>query len=163
VEGRPGALPLLQFALTEVWKRRDVRRLTREAYIELGRDDNGEPRGIEGGLDRRANEIYRALTPEDQGLCRRLVPRLVRPGEGAREATKRRVTYKELLPKDPERAGAVRKLVDALAAQETRLLTTEGDEGAGGAVEVAHEALVRGWTQLRLWLSEEGEGIRVQR
>ena len=40
VEGQPGALPLMQFALTEVWKQRDVRRLTLRAYDELG--------GIEG-------------------------------------------------------------------------------------------------------------------
>ena len=36
VEGQPGALPLMQFALTEVWKKRDVRRLTLRAYDELG-------------------------------------------------------------------------------------------------------------------------------
>ncbi|HKM52727.1 MAG TPA: toll/interleukin-1 receptor domain-containing protein, partial [Isosphaeraceae bacterium] len=42
VKGQSGALPLLQFALTGVWRKRDVRRLTREAYIELGRDKNGQ-------------------------------------------------------------------------------------------------------------------------
>ena len=36
VEGQPGALPLMQFALTEVWKKRDVRRLTLRAYDEWG-------------------------------------------------------------------------------------------------------------------------------
>jgi hypothetical protein len=36
VEGRSGALPLLQFALTEVWKKRDVRRLSLRSYNELG-------------------------------------------------------------------------------------------------------------------------------
>ena len=40
VAGQPGALPLLQFALTEVWRKRDVRRLTLRAYEELG--------GVEG-------------------------------------------------------------------------------------------------------------------
>ncbi len=48
VKGQTGALPLLQFALTEVWKKRDVRRLTLRAYEELGKDDQGRPRGIEG-------------------------------------------------------------------------------------------------------------------
>src|SRR5262249_541656 len=52
VVGQPGALPLLQFALTEVWRRRDVRRLTLQAYTELGKDDQGRERGIEGVLDR---------------------------------------------------------------------------------------------------------------
>ena len=41
VAGQAGALPLLQFALTEVWKRRDIRKLKLRAYEELG--------GVEGG------------------------------------------------------------------------------------------------------------------
>ena len=98
VEGQPGALPLLQFALTEVWKKRDVRRLTLRAY--RAGEGPGRARGIEGVLEHRANEIYRNLTPEDQELCRRLFLRLVQPGEGT-EDTKRRVSYRELLPDDP--------------------------------------------------------------
>ena len=54
VEGRPGAPPLMQFALTEVWKRRKARRLTLRVYEELG--------GVEGALQHRADEIYRAST-----------------------------------------------------------------------------------------------------
>ena len=116
VKGQPGALPLLQFALTEVWKKRDVRRLTLQAYTELGKDDKGEQRGIEGVLDHRANEIYQRLEPGDQDLCRRLFLRLVQPGEGT-EDTKRRVPYRDLLPNDPARAEAVRKLVQTLASR----------------------------------------------
>ena len=162
VEGQPGALPLLQFALTEVWKKRDVRRLTLRAYTELGKDDKGEQRGIEGVLDHRANEIYRNLTPEDQDLCRRLFLRLVQPGEGT-EDTKRRVSYRELLPDDPARAEAVRKLVQTLASRDARLITTEGTDATDGAVEVAHEALIRGWTQLRQWVDAERAGLRIHR
>jgi hypothetical protein len=162
VRGQSGALPLLQFALTEVWKKRDVRRLTLRAYTELGKDDKGEPRGIEGVLDHRANAIYGKLTPEDQDLCRRLFLRLVQPGEGT-EDTKRRVPYRELLPADPARAEAVRQLVQALASRDARLITTEGTHATDGAVEVAHEALIRGWTQLRRWVDAERQGLRIQR
>ena len=162
VEGQSGALPLLQFALTEVWKKREVRRLTLRAYTELGKDDKGEPRGIEGVLDHRANEIYGNLTPEDQDLCRRLFLRLVQPGEGT-EDTKRRVSYRELLPDDPARAEAVRKLVQTLASRDARLITTEGTDATDGAVEVAHEALIRGWTQLRQWVDAERTGLRIHR
>ena len=94
-------------------------------------------------LERRADEIYRGLKPEDQELCRRLFLRLVQPGEGT-EDTKRRVSYRELLPDDPARAEAVKRLVRALADRDARLITTEGTDTAGGAVEVAHEALIRG-------------------
>jgi hypothetical protein len=154
-------LPLLQFALTEVWKKRDVRRLTLAAYKELGKDDNGEQRGIEGVLDRRADEIYRGLTPEDQELCRRLFLRLVQPGEET-EDTKRRVSFRELLPADPARAEALKKLVRTLADRDARLITTEGTDEADGTVEVAHEALISGWTQLRQWVDAERAGLRYR-
>ena len=162
VKGQSGALPLLQFALTEVWKKREVRRLTLRAYIELGKDDKGQERGIEGVLDHRASEIYGNLTPESQDLCRRLFLRLVQPGEGT-EDTKRRVSYRELLPGDPARAEAVRKLVQTLASRDARLITTEGSDATEGAVEVAHEALIRGWKQLRQWIDADRAGLRTQR
>ncbi len=162
VEGQSGALPLLQFALTAAWKKREVRRLTLRAYAELGKDDKGEQRGIEGVLDHRANEIYRNLTPEGQDLCRRLFLRLVQPGEGT-EDTKRRVSYRELLPADPARAAAVRKLVHMLSDRDARLITTEWSTVTGGVVEVAHEALIRGWKQLRRWVDAERTGLRIHR
>jgi hypothetical protein len=74
----------MQFALTEVWKKPDVRRLTLRVYDELG--------GVAGSLEHRANEVYRKLTPEEQELCRWIFLRLVQPGEGT-EDTKRRVSY----------------------------------------------------------------------
>ena len=36
VEGQPGALPLLQFTLMELWQRREGRRLTVAAYQAIG-------------------------------------------------------------------------------------------------------------------------------
>ena len=154
VEGQPGALPLLQFALTEVWKKRDVRRLTLRAYEALG--------GVEGALEHRANEIFQRFKPEEQEFCRRIFLRLVQPGEGT-EDTKRRVPYHELLPDDPERAAAMREVIRVLAHRDARLITTEGTDATDGAVEVAHEALIRGWTQLRRWIETERAGLRIQR
>jgi len=47
VEAQPGALPLLQYALTELFERRDGRGLTRAAYQASG--------GVTGALARRAD------------------------------------------------------------------------------------------------------------
>ena len=155
VEGQAGALPLLQFTLDELWQHREVRRLTRRAYTELG--------GVEGALEHRANETLQKLSQADQDLCRRIFLRLVQPGEGT-EDTKRRVLYRELLPDDPERAEAVRRVVRALANRDARLITTEGDERhKEGFVEVAHEALIRGWPELRKWIEADRAGLRIHR
>ena len=107
VEGQPAALPLLQFALAEVWKKRDVGKLTLRAYTELGMDDRGQERGIEGVLDHRANEIYRKLTPEDQDLCRRLFLPWCSRGKGPRTPSGEYRTARSCptTPRGPGRSG----------------------------------------------------------
>src|SRR5208337_1816564 len=140
VEGRPGALPLLQFALTEVWKQRDTRRLTLRSYERLG--------GVEGALEHRANEIFGALQPEDQELCRRIFLRLVEIGEGI-ENTRRRASYNELLPVDPSKSDAISRLINRLSDRDACLITVNATNANDVTVEVVHEALIRSWTKLR--------------
>ena len=53
VSEQPGALPLLQYALTELFERRQERLLTLAAYKEIG--------GVLGALGRRAEELYADL------------------------------------------------------------------------------------------------------
>ena len=154
IRGRAGALPLLQFALQEVWRRREAHRLTIRAYRDIGQ--------IEGALQRKADAVYDSFTPEQQELCRRIFLRLVQPGEGS-EDTRRRASLRELLPNDPAQAGAVRAIIDRLADPESRLLTTERQQTATGegTLEVAHEALIRGWPQLRKWIETDRAGLRT--
>ena len=54
-------------------------------------------------------------------------------------------------------------MVQTLASRDARLITTEGSDATDGAVEVAHEALIRGWTRLRQWVDAERTGLRIQR
>src|SRR4051812_24023021 len=154
IRGRAGALPLLQFALQEVWRRRDDYRLTIRTYREIG--------GIEGALQRKADAVYAGFTPEQQELCRRVFLKLVQPGEGS-EDTRRRASLRELLPDDPAQAGAVQAIISRLADPEARLLTTERQQTASGegTLEVAHEALIRAWPQLRKWIEADRAGLRT--
>src|SRR5271166_3482596 len=46
VESNPGSLPLLQFALREMWGRQEKRTITRKSYDAIG--------GVQGALARRA-------------------------------------------------------------------------------------------------------------
>ena len=152
IRGRTGALPLLQFALQEVWRRREAHRLTIRAYRDIGQ--------IEGALQRKADAVYDSFTPEQQELCRRIFLRLVQPGEGS-EDTRRRASFREMVPSDPAQAAAVRAIIGRLADPESRLLTTERQETATGegTLEVAHEALIRGWPQLRKWIETDRAGL----
>jgi len=150
VRRQPGALPLLQHALLELWNKREGRRLTVKAYQEIGK--------LEGALQRRADATLKAFSQDEQELCRRTFLRLTQPGEGT-EDTKRRVSMQELLSlsgKSTAEEDIIQKLADA------SLLTTEGDLTHKDAfVEVAHEALIRGWPRLRQWLDEDRAGLRL--
>ena len=141
MESQTGALPLLQHALRELWKQREGNRLTVAAHTEIG--------GLEGALEKQANEIYDAFIPPDQQACRRIFMRLTQPGEGS-EDTKRRVPIEQL--GDPT---TINPIVNRLT--EVRLITAEES-----FVEVAHEALIRTWSKLRGWIESKRESIRIQ-
>jgi hypothetical protein len=84
---QPGTLPLLQYALTELFERREGRLLTLQAYRESG--------GVLGALARRADAIYGGLDDAGQDAARQLFLRLITLGEGV-EDTRRRVRCTEL-------------------------------------------------------------------
>lgn len=87
VSEEPGALPMLQYALTETFERRDGRVMTLDAYHEAG--------GVSGALAHRADEVYASLGPAGQAAARQMFLRLVTLGEGV-EDTRRRVLRSEL-------------------------------------------------------------------
>jgi WD40 repeat protein len=151
VQAEPGALPLLQHTLLELWERREGHRLTSAAYREIG--------NIQGAIAHRAESIYAGFDAAQRAITRRVLLRLTQPGEGT-EDTRRRATLAELLPAEGEPADvetAVRELADA------RLLTTGKDERGDEIVDVSHEALIRGWPRLREWIEEDREGLRTHR
>ena len=138
VETRPGALPLLQFALTEMWSRLETPQMTRAAYDAIG--------GVKGALRRRAEAIYGRLTDDGKDAVavarfRALFTRLVNFGEGAAD-TRRAADHDELDPK-------VWALAQELAGEDSRLVVVAAPEAGRETVEIAHEALIANWPALR--------------
>jgi WD40 repeat protein/DNA-binding SARP family transcriptional activator len=140
VVGRPGALPLLQTTLLELWRRRDGTALRLQSYGASG--------GVEGAVSRLAEQAYATLRGPEREAARRLLLRL--SGGDPAAPVRRRVPVDELDTGDPAPAHALEALTEA------RLLTV--DEGV---VEVAHEALLREWPRLRAWLEVDQEGQRL--
>jgi WD40 repeat protein len=151
VAAQPGALPLLEHALWELWLRRRGRTLTLAGYRDA--------EGVAGALAKRADQLYSQLTPAEQTTARRILLRLTEPGEGT-EDTRRRASVTELVSRTDE-AATVDAILTALA--DARLVITSVDEQTGGrTVDVAHEALIRGWPLLRMWIEDDREGLRLQ-
>ncbi len=141
VTGQPGALPLLSTALLELWEARTDRTMTLASYEATG--------GLHAAVARLAESVYTSLAPDQQQAARRMFLRLTGPGAGD-TVVKRRVRLSDLAVDEESSA-----LVDLLARR--RLLTVDD-----GAVEVAHEALLREWPRFTDWLEEDREGIRLR-
>ncbi|MCP3855402.1 MAG: protein kinase [Actinomycetia bacterium] len=148
VSDQPGALPMLQYALTELYERRVSSLMLRDTYHELG--------GVSGALARRAEELVADADDEGRAAVRRVFGRLVSLGEGT-EDTRRRALRSELGAE-----AAVATAVESFGR--ARLLSFDRDPvSREPTVEVAHEALLREWPRLRGWLDEDRDGLRILR
>jgi serine/threonine protein kinase/DNA-binding SARP family transcriptional activator/WD40 repeat protein len=143
VVGEPASLPMLQFTLAELFERRHGNMISHDCYEAIG--------GIVGAIATRAEEQYALLDSEGRDAARRLLLRLVVPGDGAVD-TRRRVRHSELPPGTADIAAR-------FAA--SRLLVADRDPTTREpTVEIAHESLLRSWPRLRAWLDDNRDALR---
>jgi WD40 repeat protein/serine/threonine protein kinase len=147
-----GALPLLQYALTELFDRREGRLLTRAAYAAIG--------GAVGALANRAEELFYSQDAVGRELTRQMFLRLVTLGEQAGNS-RRRVPRSELLSLGGDR-DLIEEIIDTFA--EYRLLSLDHEaDTRRPIVELAHEAILHDWDRLRMWLEDSRNDISQQR
>ncbi|NJR76910.1 MAG: hypothetical protein HC773_31955 [Scytonema sp. CRU_2_7] len=154
VINRPGALPILQYALKELWRvciekpESPEPFLTHKGYEEIG--------GVKGALDKRATILHQSLTSVDQEFVRRLFMELVQLTESG-EVTRRRASWNRL-EAVADSQPQMQRVVGLLAGSQQRLIITDAN-----TVEVAHEALLSEWKLLNSWIAENQENIRLGR
>ncbi|MFN8468424.1 MAG: NACHT domain-containing protein [Caldilineaceae bacterium] len=150
-----GELPLLEFAMTQLWERQTATGLlTHAAYEEIG--------AVAGAIARHASAVYTGAAPEQRQLFEQLCKRLVsidgedsQPERLIADATVRRVDMDDL---DDATQTLVRDVLDV-----QRLVVIGRNEVTGGeSVELVHEALIRSWPQLGEWIVEDAPNLRMQ-
>jgi WD40 repeat protein len=156
VAGMPGALPLLSFALSELYLKLVHRYLeaqnagdTVERAITW--DDYDALGGVTKSLTQRADEIYEELVKVDpayEKTIRNVMLRMVAVGG---ELARRQVPELELQYPEPEN-GRVQKVLDKFLS--ARLLVSGTDAEGKVYIEPAHDVLVRSWSKLIFWLKE---------
>jgi serine/threonine protein kinase/DNA-binding SARP family transcriptional activator/WD40 repeat protein len=152
VVDQPGALPMLQHSLTELFAQRSDSGLTLEAYERTG--------GVRGALAARAEEIYGDLSWPAQQVARQLFLRLVSVDDDS-DDTRRRVRRSEL-----DSLGLNESALDTVVDEygSFRLLSFDRDPVTRGpTIEVAHEALIREWPRYREWVDERREDLLLER
>ncbi|MFF5553938.1 WD40 repeat domain-containing protein [Streptomyces olivaceoviridis] len=146
----PGGLPLLSHVLMETWRRRRGKTMTLASYQAAG--------GIEGAVAKTAEDTYRQFTEAQAAAARRILLRLVAPGDGTPDT--RRPTHQDELEvsrgQENEQESETGHVLRAFTR--SRLLTLDGS-----TVELAHEALLTAWPRLRGWIEQDRERLRVHR
>ncbi len=140
-----GRLPLLAHALQAAWQQRHGSLLTVDGYQATG--------GIRHALAATAERAFSQLDSVAQQDARTVFLRLVRIGDIG-EDTRLRVSRESLL-----RCGSKPDVAQAVLGAFTccRLLTQHR-----AAVEITHEALIRGWPRLRQWIDQDRAGHLVR-
>jgi WD40 repeat protein len=145
----PDSLPLLEFTLDELYKRRrDDGTLTFAAYQELG--------GVEGALATRAGEVFTSLPEPVQATFPTVFRELVALATVGDVPTRKSASF-DRLRSTPEKSA----FVDAFIA--ARLLTADRSGADGPAVvRIAHEALLSRWQKLADWIKENRELLQIR-
>jgi formylglycine-generating enzyme required for sulfatase activity len=143
-----GSLPLLAFALEQLFSRRSGNALSEDAYSQLG--------GIAGAIGAHVDAAEHQIAKEFGAGPETWLPKIFQPlviinidGQPTRRRALKLTLENDLQP-----------IVDLLSKE--RLLSTEG-EGRGSTVAVAHEKLFEAWPSLSRWLAGNRDDLLVLR
>jgi len=145
---REGALPLLEFALTQIWQGMAQGVEPADTLKQIG--------GVGGALANKAKELFDSLAPAEQQIARRAFLAMTRLGEGTKD-TRRRAALAEMVGHQ-NAPDEVRNVLRLFAQPGARLLTLAED-----AAEITHEALFEHWDALKQWIDANRDDLRFLR
>ena len=163
MKGEPGALPLMSFALRDLF--------------EAGKNKKGEPMdmilskyvqrgGIGNALEHHANKVFTSFSKNQKQLAKSVFSKLIEVGKGHVD-TRRTAIFTDLIPTGTD-ADEVAKVVDTLASGGVRLLVTDSNPASEAdapqikTVTIAHEKLIDAWPWLRQLVNDNRELIALQ-
>jgi WD40 repeat protein len=171
-ELKEGSLPLLQYALEELWQKRSRGKLTVKDYQQyIGK--------LGKFLSNKAQETYNNLSEAQQKCAQSIflsLVFLVKEQDDSNKDTRRRLPVSELRVNKYKDVldSTLQALIDArlivVSGEENNLfLVNSKEENISNqnkdkiTVEVAHEILLRDWETLKWWLDENREKYRLIR
>ena len=144
IGNNPEALPLVEFALTQLWENRAPDgKLTFARYEALG--------GVAGTIGHHAEQVFNALPDAVRAEFAAVFNALVTLNEADDAQPVRRRVALDAVTGTPARKRFVEALTDA------RLLTSDR-----GELFVAHEALLRVWERAKDWIEANRDFLRVR-
>jgi WD40 repeat protein len=155
-KGRDGALPLLQFALSQIWQG-----LTQTPSVAPA-DTLRAIGGVGGALAGEAQRQLDALSPPDKAIARRAFISGVHLEETARD-TRRRYSVSEIVARGESRENVL-KVLRRFSSRDARLLTLSTTvQDPDTQVAITHETLISAWPALKDWVTKTRADIRFHR
>lgn len=151
ISHQPGALPLLQHTLDQLWSVAGDHGIGANDYLQIG--------GVHGALRRHAEVVYDSLKPTQKMLCKNLLLALSQPSGSALDIA--RPADSEELFQNSASVRQLRTLVDRLI-EERLLCAYPGKDAGSRLIAIAHEALLRGWPRLATWLDTAREHRKLE-
>ncbi len=145
IKDEPGNLPLLQFALTELWKKQENASLTNSAYQEI--------EGVEGALIRYADEVYNEFNSGEKLIAKRIFLALISIGKNRKDTRKQ--ILKETLIND-ENPQLMNKVINDLATAKLIVINQENQ------IDLIHESLIYYWDKLEELVNENRKRIQLK-
>ena len=162
MKGEPGALPLMSFALRDLFDQEksaigEQMDLTLKEYLDAG--------GIEQALERHAEQVFNNFTPDQKEVAKNIFSKLIETGQG-RVDTRRTATLAELIPSGSTEEETL-AVIELLAREGSRLITASASETdvtseTPSTITIAHEKLIDAWPWLRQLVDENRELISLQ-
>lgn len=143
-------LPLIEFALSELYEARDDKDLlTEEAYRRMG--------GLKGAVANYADGCYEQLSKEEKEALYDLLGFVVTESASHKDTYVRRTSVRTDMEKSPLHKRMIDKMLDA------RLFVTGKDSEGRATVTVVHEILLKSWSVVAEWIEKEKEFISANR
>jgi WD40 repeat protein/energy-coupling factor transporter ATP-binding protein EcfA2 len=155
VYNKEDCLPLLEFALEELWNKRSKRlkkaslqgeqtdrQLTHKDYTEIGE--------VKGALATYADDVYNNLTTLQKEQLPKIFIQLINFSQFTKDRTDRR--YVRRVAKKTELGEKGWDLVQILA--EKRLVVTNRNADDEDTVEIIHETLIKQWLPIETWMND---------
>ncbi|MDB9527906.1 TIR domain-containing protein [Oscillatoria sp. CS-180] len=152
VKEEKNCLPLLEFALTELWKKRDFQqyKLSLEIYMDMQR--------LKGALNQRAEEVYQhdLRSDAEKIWVKRICLSLLNIGLNMKDTRKRQPRKTLLDMGDSKDTKDLINDVIEILIKGRLLVATKDDE-----IDLVHEALMNGWNRFTDWRREDRDLWRM--
>ena len=156
----PGHLPLVAYALKQLFEQRQGTMFTQAAYMAM--------KGVVGAIGAKADQVMKTLGQEADAAFDRVFAELVHIDRD-RPPTRKRARLSDFAGDED-----AMKVIRVLAGSDCRVLVTTGQVRTGSdgrvlvtagerqeaTVEVAHEKLFTAWPKLMKWIEDSGQALR---